>query len=249
MQSNQVQFSIVSHAAWAPGLATNAAWIEWARTPYFIEGSEQAPVALMPAMLKRRAGFLGKMALEVAYQCVDGQTQVPTVFCSRHGDVARALELLRNVVDNEPMSPTSFGLAVHNANAGLFSIARQDQANQCALAAGQCTVEHGVIEACGLLADGADKVLLVVYDTSLPEVYRPYLDCAEQPHAWAWMMVRAKDAVMRLVWAATDAADDCPAPETAMPASLAVWQFYMNQAPLFERVAGRRVWRWSQHAA
>ena len=249
MQSNQVQFSILSHAAWAPGLATHEAWLNWARSPFLIQGTEQAPVATMPAMLKRRAGFLGKMALEVAYQCVNGRTQVPTVFCSRHGDVARALELLRNVVDKEPMSPTSFGLAVHNANSGLFSIARQDQANQCALAAGQCTVEHGVIEACGLLADGADQVLLVVYDTSLPDVYTPYLDCVEQPHAWAWMIVPASDAVVQLDWSATDVTDDSAAQKSAMPASLAVWQFYLNQVPRFERIAERRLWRWSQHAA
>lgn len=248
MQSNQIQFSIASHAAWAPGLTTAAAWLDWAKSPFLIQETEQAPVASMPAMLRRRAGFLGKMALEVAYQCAEGHSQIPTVFCSRHGDVARALELLKNVVEHEPMSPTNFGLAVHNATAGLFSIARQNQANHSALAAGQCTVEHGVIEACSLLADGADKVFLVVYDTSLPQVYAPYLDCAEQPHAWAWLMVPAADNVVQLKWMGVDSAVDIETEKNSMPASLAVWQFYLNQTPFFERIVGCRIWRWSQHA-
>jgi hypothetical protein len=61
-----------------------------------------------------------------------------------------------------------FGLAVHNASAGLFSIARADRANHIALAAGPATIEHAVIEACGLLADGAPMVLLVACDAPLP---------------------------------------------------------------------------------
>lgn len=245
MPSNQVQFSIAAHAAWAPGISTDAAWLDWARSPCLIAGTESAPVEPMPAMLRRRAGFLGKMALQVAYQCLDGREKIPAVFCSRHGDAARGLELLNNVVVQEPMSPTSFGLAVHNANAGLFSIARHDQANYSATAAGSCTVEHGVIEACSLLADGAQQVLLVVADSSLPDVYAPYQDCLEQPHAWAWLMERPGDAVLGLAWSASE-------PENTvtlkMPASLAVWQFYLNQAALYERVAERRRWRWSRDA-
>ena len=175
------------------------------------------------------------------------------VFCSRHGDVARALELLANVMDNTPLSPTNFGLAVHNATAGLFSIARQDQANQCALAAGQSTIEHGVIEACSLLADGAQQVLLVAYDTSLPALFESYRDCAEQPHAWAWLMVPAGDAPVELSWTGAgtgfDAAVEAGAGDiSTMPGSLAVWQFYLNRTDALERVAERRRWRWSQHA-
>ncbi len=253
MQSSQVQFSIAAHAAWAPGLATHAAWVDWARSPFVIQGTEQAPLDAMPAMLRRRAGFLGKMALQVAYSCLGDRQDIPAVFCSRHGDVARALELLKNVVQQEPMSPTSFALSVHNANAGLFSIARQANSNQCALAAGQGTIEHAVIEACGLLADGAKQVLLVTYDTNLPAVYSPYLDCAEQPHAWAWLIEapsgNATQDVMQLSWSAAGPVEGSDSTGTdAMPASLAVWQFYLNQEPHYERVAERRRWRWTRHA-
>lgn len=244
MQSSQVQFSILSHAAWAPGLTAPSAWAEWAAAPFVIQGSDEPLVKDMPAMLRRRAGFLGKMALEVAYQCLEGRKNIPAVFCSRHGDAARALTLLNNLIDAEPMSPTSFGLAVHNAVAGLFSIARADQASHIALAAGCSSVEHGVIEACSLLADGAEMVLLVVSDNCLPDVYRPYLDCAEQPHAWAWLMVPASQQVMELSWSKAESAT---ADTTSMPASLGVLKFFVSQEQEFRHAAQQRLWRWSRH--
>ncbi len=208
----------------------------------------------MPAMLRRRAGFLGKMALEVAYQCLDGLRDVPTVFASRHGEVARAVELFADLAQEIPVSPTTFGLAVHNASAGLFSIARKDHANHIALAAGCVTVEHAVIEACGLLADGAIQVLLVVYDCPLPTVFSEFQDCAEQAHAFAWLMVAAAPATpdttasttLELSWQA-DSTKLTPKPD-AMPASLQVLRFQLSNASQLERHDGTRRWCWSKHA-
>lgn len=185
---HSVSFSLLRHAAWAPGLASAEAWAGWAAAPFLIRSGEEPGLRAMPPMLRRRAGFLGKMALEVAYACLDGEANIPTVFCSRHGEVARAVDLLGDLAHETPLSPTSFGLSVHNASAGLFSIARADRANHLALAAGNSSVEHAVIEACSLLHDGAAKVQLVVYDTPLPEVFSRFEDCAEQPHAFAWLM-------------------------------------------------------------
>lgn len=251
---NKVEFSVAAHAAWAPDLVTNQEWTEWAQSPFVIEGNHEPAVSGMPSMLRRRAGFLGKMALEVAYQCLGGDENdlrdTPTIFCSRHGDVSRALEQLNNVVKNEPLSPTHFGLTVHNATAGLFSIARKDQANHLALSAGQSTVEHSVIEACSLLADGAPGVLLVSYDNCLPPLFSSYEDCKEQPHAWAWLMVPAEKSVsqdvIQLSWKHTE--QTTMIRQDAMPASLNVLRFYLRRDPLLERHIEHRQWCWSRYA-
>lgn len=246
---NKVQFSVAAHAAWAPNLVTNQAWLDWAKAPFVIQGENEPGVVEMPAMLRRRAGFLGKMALEVAYHCLGKENNTPTIFCSRHGDVSRAMELLISVVKNEPLSPTNFGLAVHNATAGLFSIARKDQANHLALSAGQCTIEHGVIEACSLLADGAEEVLLVSFDNCLPAPFSPYEDCEEQPHAWAWLMVPAENKeVIQLSWQSAESTPSTPLVADTMPASLSVLQFYLHGSPLLERHIERRLWCWSRCA-
>jgi hypothetical protein len=263
MRTNGVSFSIASHAAWAPGVTTEPAWAEWARAPLLIGEGDEPSVSMMPAMLRRRAGALGKMALEVAYRCLDGRLDVPTVFCSRHGEAARAVLLLADLAEQLPVSPTGFGLAVHNASAGLFSIARKDQANHIALAAGSSTVEHAVIEACGLLADGAEMVLLVAYDGGMPPVFAHFRDCAEQPHAWAWLMVAAGADAVHLHWSAADSApcsthhaiegknDGIDAiegidPIDAMPASLQVLRFQLGNQPVLERVSGMQRWRWTR---
>jgi hypothetical protein len=198
----------------------------------------------MPAMLRRRAGFLGRMALEVAYRCIGSRADIPVVFCSRHGEVARAVALLTDLVQMAPLSPTAFGLAVHNAAAGLFSIARGDRANHIAIAAAADSVEHAVIEACGLLADGAEQVLLVSYDERLPPVFADYQHYEEQPHAWAWLMVPAHDEAIRLSWCAVD--EELGEPPSAMPPSLQVLRFQLRGDRVLERSAERRRWRWTR---
>ena len=251
MLKNEVTFSIARHAAWAPGVTSPQAWAAWADAPWTIEAGEEPKVAAMPAMLRRRAGFLGRMALEVAYACLGDEADVPTVFCSRHGEVGRAITLLGDLARGEPLSPTSFGLAVHNASAGLFSIARADRANHIALAAGPSTIEHAVIEACGLLADGAPMVLLVACDEPLPALLSSFEDCAEQPHAFAWAMVAAGENPVRLAWRA-----DAAGTPSSTPGGLEVLRFQLDSQPdsqlgqgaTLERQAGRTRWTWSRNA-
>jgi hypothetical protein len=213
-----------------------------------IEDGAQPPLSQMPAMLRRRAGFLGKMALEVAYQCLDGRTDVPTVFCSRHGEVARAIELLTELAQGTPLSPTGFGLAVHNASAGLFSIARADRANHVALAGGASTVEHAVIEACGMLADGVPMVLLVAYDCALPPMLTEFEDCAGQPNAWAWLMVPAAEQAIALDWRADEGGQAAPDAACVMPGALEVLRFHASGAAQLERGDGRLRWTWTRDA-
>ncbi|MQA19148.1 beta-ketoacyl synthase chain length factor [Rugamonas rivuli] len=243
MRTNGVSFSISRHAEWAPGLTGPEAWQQWAQAPFAIQPGEEPGVKAMPAMLRRRAGFLGKMALEVAYQCLDGRTDIPTVFCSRHGEVARSLELLTDLARGEPLSPTAFSMSVHNAIAGLLSIARSDRANQLALAAGAATIEHAVIEACGMMADGAPMVLLVACDCPLPALFASFEDCEEQPYAWAWLLTPAGDDAVSLSWSAS-----AEAPSAGMPAGLEVARFQLRGARRLERNDGRMRWSWSRDA-
>ena len=245
MLNNEVAFSIARHTAWAPGVTSSEQWSAWAAEPWFLARGEEPKVTAMPAMLRRRAGFLGRMALEVAYACLEGATDVPTVFCSRHGEVGRAIDLLQDLTRGEPLSPTAFGLAVHNASAGLFSIARGDRANHVALAGGGATIEHAVIEACGLLADGAPMVLLVACDEPLPAILSRFEDCDEQPHAFAWAMVPAGERPVRLGWSAADGESGAAA---RTPGSLEVLRFQLGaEQGLVRQVAGQR-WTWSRDA-
>jgi hypothetical protein len=223
-------------------METEGAWEAWANANYVIKGDDDAPVKAMPPMLRRRAGFLGKMALEVAYQCLGQRVDVPTVFASRHGDAARSVDLLSDLAQGMPLSPTSFGLSVHNAIGGLFSIARGDRANNIALAAGQSSIEHAVIEACGMLAEGEPEVLLVAYDCSLPTPYYGFQDCHEQPFAWAWLMRPPANEVFSLTWSAALAhrSSSCE----RLPAGLEILRFYLRKDPTLKRICDTHWWLW-----
>jgi hypothetical protein len=222
------------------------AWKQWARDSYTISGCSDAPLSAMAPLLRRRAGFLNRMALEVAYQCLGSNTDVPTIFASRHGEASRSVDLLLDLGSGQPLSPTSFGLSVHNATGGLFSIARRDHANDIALAAGQSTVEHAVIEATGLIALGEPWVLLVVYDGPLPEVYAPFQDCREQPFAWAWLLEAPADDVISLSWSG-GLTRDC-ANFRELPAGLEILRFYLRQDNFLQRTCDGFRWQWCRHA-
>ncbi|MGH7796405.1 MAG: beta-ketoacyl synthase chain length factor [Candidatus Binatia bacterium] len=241
-----VKFSIASSAAWAPGVETKDAWLAWATGEYAITEGGEPSVKHMGPLLRRRAGFAAKMALEVAYQCLGNRTDVPLVFSSRHGEASRSAELLTELAGGAPLSPTSFGLSVHNATAGLFSIARADRANSTAVAAGKSSVESAVIEACGLLAEGEPDVLLVVYDCPLPKVYAAFQDCVEQPYAWAWLMRSPGTDFYSLCWSAGEKTP-CSNAE-CLPAGLEILRFHLRKDPILERTCDRRRWLWMHHA-
>ena len=238
MGYSAVDFSIISDAAWAPGIETREAWQIWAQNEFPVGSGSEPPLRAMSPMQRRRLGLLGKMALEVAYECLGGRSDVPIIFCSRHGEASRSVDLLRDLATGAPLSPTSFGLSVHNAIGGMFSIARKDHANHIALSARQATVEHAVIEACGLLADGEKAVLLVTYDYPLPEIYAGYRDGAEQPFAWAWLLEPPRDEVVSLSWSKTDedAANSL--------SGLEVLRFYLRKDGKLKRRCGGRLWQW-----
>ena len=246
MTFSGVRFSIASHAAWAPGLETKEAWLAWAKNGHTITDHGEPPVRDMAPLLRRRAGFLNRMALEAAYRCLGNAKDVPTIFASRHGEASRSVELLLDLAADQPISPTSFGLSVHNATGGLFSIARHDHANDIALAAGQSTVEHAVIEACGLLAEGETRVLLVVYDGPLPALYAAFQDCREQPFAWAWLMQAPCDNVFALSWAVASENDSPSVGE--LPPGLEVLRFYLRKDASLERTCDRLRWLWCRDA-
>ncbi|EJN09274.1 hypothetical protein PMI40_00720 [Herbaspirillum sp. YR522] len=211
-------------------------------------------------MLRRRASPAGKIALETAYAAhplppqpdAAGDHDIPLVFASRHGECGRSVELLQALVAGSALSPTAFSLSVHNANVGLFSIARGMRGNGIAIAAGASTVEHALIEACGLLADGARQVLVVMADGPLPPVFGNFRDCDDEPFGWAWLVQGASQdgalPTLSLRWSG----DDLPPAEPASraPGGVEVLRLFLSApdtAGLVRRANGRR-WHWIRHA-
>ncbi|WP_369039471.1 beta-ketoacyl synthase chain length factor [Stenotrophomonas maltophilia] len=243
-----IEFSVVDWAAWAPGLNERSQWRGWADAPFLPHGEGAPALAEVPAMQRRRIERLGRMAIQTACWCEDGQgadSQVPLVFASRHGDVARSMDLLGSLAADEPLSPTGFGLSVHNAIAALYSIARGHRGNYLALSAGQATVEAACLEAVGLLADGAREVRVVVYESPLPDVYAGFADEPDPFFAWCWRLAapgRADGTDLSLHWqAATDAAPTVPG---LLPHALDLHRFLLSADPQLTHVTQGQRWCW-----
>ncbi|WP_282296180.1 beta-ketoacyl synthase chain length factor [Stenotrophomonas sp. PS02289] len=244
-----IEFSVVDWSAWAPGLTTKSDWQQWAHAPFLPTGDDTPALPEVPPMQRRRIERLGRMAIQAACWCEqpDDGGQVPLVFASRHGDVARSMELLDTLRQDAAMSPTAFGLSVHNAVAALYSIARGQRGNYLALAGGRATVEAACVEAFGLLADGAEEVRVVAYESPLPTVYAGFADEPDPYFAWCWRLARADRPGTRLSlgWSGTGSVPDSAA--GALPHSLELMRFLLAGDPALVFQADGQPWIWQRH--
>ena len=199
-------------------------------------------------MLRRRMDRLGRFALQAAYGTQGDAPPCPVVFASRYGEIGRSVDLLEQLAHATPLSPASFSLSVHNAIGALYSIARGDTSAYSAVAAGAETVEAAFVEACGLLADGAPEVMVVVYDEPLPRPFEHFPEQVTMPHAWACRLTAANGGPgYSLLCGASSGAPD-GAGADGLPESLSVLRFLISGEERFEHAVGSRLWRWQRHA-
>ena len=150
----------------------------------------------------------------------------PTVYASRYGETGRCLELLADQARGDALSPTAFGLSVHNAIGAMIALTRGDRRNSSAIAAGRATAAAGVVEALGLLDDGAECASLIVYDSPLPDGYAAFEDEPSAHFAWAWRLrrPRAGERALHLRWQAAGRRrrHRCAGPVARQPAGAVV---------------------------
>ena len=242
-------FAVRAWAAIAPGLQSQEQWLQWAKAPVCPIGDTAVELPHVPAMSRRRLGHLAKMAVAVADTVLppaDG-ADIPVVWASRYGDADKALALLRSQALDEPLSPTAFGLSVHNAVGAQHSILRGMRANAVCVASSHCAPEAGVVEALGLLNDapqGAAEVLLVCYDEVLPPDYAAFHDEPAAEYAWAALLAPLQAGEAGFVLQALD--DDAPQGEGqagALPHGLDALHFLL-QCERKNLVRGHASGRW-----
>lgn len=172
-----IDLRIEQWRAWAPGLEDEAAWRAWAQNPVRPDAADTQPSCdFLPAMQRRRLSRLARMTLDVAWPlCAEGE-QLPFVFASRHGETPRTFALLSDVAAEQPLSPTQFGLSVHNAIAGQWSMLRGQRGESVAIAGEADTFEHAMVEAAGLLGDATPSVLVVIAEERPPAAYDTWID-------------------------------------------------------------------------
>jgi hypothetical protein len=147
-------------------------WEAW--VPQLPSLKNSSTVATISANLKRRCSHLSKIALETANKAAINPQQIDyAVFCSRHGELACATDLLKDICNKAPLSPAKFSQSVHNTVAGLFCVMHHLQINTISIAARSNTFLMGMLEAFTWLKLNPNKtVLLVIYDEHTPEEFK-----------------------------------------------------------------------------
>lgn len=122
-------------------------------------------------MLQRRFSPLAKQVFSALNSCIAVGEQIPSVFSSANGELARSLRLLQTVQTGAELSPTAFSLSVHNGIAGLFTMAYQNHSECTVLAPSLQGMMPAFLEALGMLHEGSSDVLLVFYDEPVSDFY------------------------------------------------------------------------------
>jgi len=149
--------------AWAPGLNC--------RDDRLLEAGDTALSGQVPKMLQRRLSPLAWAIFNVAGPCLANGEALPVVFSSAHGEICKSLALLKMIQAGHELSPTAFSLSVHNAIAGLFSIAYRNSRDITVIAPGREGIAPAFIEALGMLQEGDDEVLVILYDEPIADFY------------------------------------------------------------------------------
>ena len=173
-------------AAWAPGIEDASAWERWSRAPVAIAAEGSPEARFVPPMLRRRCTALTKAMLQVAFEaCPEPErAAVRTVFASRHGENKEAFPLFNAIAHAQPLSPAKFTHTVHNAQAGLFSIAAGNRQASSSLSAEVDTFACGYLEALSHLQREPEcDVLYVIADVPVAPIFQQLV--REPPSSYA----------------------------------------------------------------
>lgn len=158
--------------AWAPGLVHKEDWASYIDEALNFDYAVEPDVSFIKPMVRRRLSYMARAVFANTKPLVDTlDVAVPMVFASRYGDLNKTVELLTAISDKRPLSSTAFGLSVHNATAGLFSQLLQWKTPYSVIAAGNNTLQAGLLEAYSQSKTLKKTVLLTYYDDVLPVAY------------------------------------------------------------------------------
>ena len=107
-------------------------------------------VSFAPPPLRRRLSPLQRIFFSLANGLGPGANET-IVFASRDGEDTLTRRIVADYADGGSVSPQRFSTSVYNAAPGLWSILTKNRSPYTAVAAGEETIECGLLEA--LLAD------------------------------------------------------------------------------------------------
>lgn len=121
------------------------------RTVYLSQSALLGPgetpdVSFVPPLVRRRFSPLQKLYFALA-KAVETKLAASTVFSSRDGEDTLTRRLVDEFHEDGTVSPHRFSASVYNAAPGLWSVFTKNRSPYTAVAAGEDSVECGLLEA------------------------------------------------------------------------------------------------------
>jgi hypothetical protein len=234
-------FTLEDWRAWAPGIHAASEWQAWAHSPFcpVTEEGSMPRLEFLPAMQRRRLSAMARMVFNCAWPLADQRPAMPVVYVSRYGETSRDFDLLVALARDEPLSPASFGLSVHNAVAGQWSIIRHEMTESVAISVEADGVEHAFLEGCALLTQGHDEVLVIMTEERPPLPYRPWI--TDVPFSYA-VAARIKTGAQ---WTVSMAPSDEPPAAVLLPGPLEWVRMLASEAGIWRHHVDGREWIWA----
>ncbi len=233
-----MSFNIDSWSANSLGISTKESWEEWSQSNHWPE-TDSIEASLIPAMMRRRMSSLSKLAVHTAIQLLNENDVDYLVFSSRHGELHRSADLIKEIIQGEEASPMSFSQSVHNTAAGLSTIATKKPIPVTSIAAGENTFQSAITEAWIYLQESPDKkVLLIDFDEPLPSDYSEFED--KQFKGYALGLILSTGNTWQV--AQTEKSDNIE----SLPQALSFLSHYLRKETQW-KIHGERIsWEWQQ---
>lgn len=106
---------------------------------------EDIDVSFIPMMQRRKLNNFGRAALYTLYGAYDGGSP-NLIFASNYGDFDRVEKLITQRKEDGEVSPAGFGMSVHNAVIGLFSLLEKINTSYNSVSSGEKSISAGFLE-------------------------------------------------------------------------------------------------------
>lgn len=233
-------------AAWSPGRENAEAWRVWAKDPQPLEREGRPEASFLPAMLRRRCSPLTRIMLTTAFDCCapEERAEARTVFASRHGNINESIDMLERLALRRPLSPLRFSHTVHNAQAGLFSIAVGNRRASSSVAAQEDTFACGFLEALLHLEREPERpVLLVTADVPLYPTFAALVDECVASYGLALLLTARGEGTPVGFGGASDGPPVSPG---SWPDAMEFLRWLLAGEPRLRLGIGRRRWLWER---
>jgi len=134
-------------------------------------GPHKPAFALLVGRARRFTSLVMQMHVEACQQATVGLSrEVPcgSVFCSNHGEVNTAADIIADIRAHQAVSSARFAVSVHNAPSGVYSIAAGSAQPTTTLTSGAQSLAAGLLEAVLTAQERQGVVLLSYADEAVP---------------------------------------------------------------------------------